>query len=52
MGKALIYGSAKNEKSSTVEMEKQFRAGKEYAEIHQKEVFDYRFDISSSDQTD
>lgn len=52
MGKAVIYGSAKSDKSSTVEMEKQFRAGKEYAEIHQKEIFDYRFDISSSDQTD
>ena len=52
MGKAVIYGSAKSDKSSTAEAEKQFQAGKEYAEIHQKEVFDYRFDISSSDQTD
>ena len=52
MGKAVIYGSAKSDKASTADAEKQFQAGKEYAEIHQKEVFDYRFDISSSDQTD
>ena len=52
MGKAVIYGSAKSEKSSMAEAEKQFRDGKEYAGLYQEDVIDYRFDISNSDQTD
>lgn len=52
MEEIIMYGSAKSDKTSTAELEKQFRVAKEYSDLYGMKISAVYFDISNSDRVD
>lgn len=52
MEEVIMYGSAKSDKTSTAELEKQFRIAKEYSDLYGMKISAVYFDISNSDRVD